>query len=117
MLNSIRTLWRSAREVQMHGRSFEEVVVDFVEVGDKADQMCWDVALVVEGFETAPDTQVLPFFGLRLGGLRVCVAVDPLLDLNEAGAVVDFEGCVGGLWGDGVDLADEGYLVLDENLS
>lgn len=92
----------------MHGRRFEEVVIDFVEIGDGADEVRCDVALVVEGFEAAPDTQVFAFFGLGLCGRGVSVAVDPLLNFDEPGAVVDFVGCVGGLGLDGVDLADEG---------
>jgi hypothetical protein len=39
----------------MYSSCFEEVVVDFVEVSDRADKVCSDVTLVVEGFETAPD--------------------------------------------------------------
>jgi hypothetical protein len=54
---------------------------------------------------------VLAFGGERLDGLGVGIDVSPLLDVDEAGAVVDLEGCVCGLGGDGVDLADEGELA------
>jgi hypothetical protein len=92
----------------VYGRRFKQVVIDLVEVGDGADVVCCDVALVVEGFEAAPDAKVLSFFGLWLCVRGVSVAVDPLLDVDEAGAIVDFVGCIGGLGLDGVDLADEG---------
>jgi hypothetical protein len=96
----------------MYSRSFEEVVIDFVEVGDGADEVCSDVAFVIEGLDAAKDAQVLSFFWERPYGRWVGVAVEPLLDFDDAGTVVDFKGCVGGLLLDGVDLADEGYLQI-----
>ena len=72
--------------------------------------MAGDVALVVELLEAAPDVDVLAFGGEGLRGRGVGVLVSPVLDVDEAGAVVDFEGCVGGLLEDAVDLADEGEL-------
>jgi hypothetical protein len=92
----------------MYGRRFKQMVIDLVEVSDGPDVVSCDVALVVEGFEAAPNAQVLSFFRLWLcvGGIRV--TVDPLLHVDEASAIVNFVGCVGGLGLDGVDLADEG---------
>lgn len=105
-----RPLGRPAREVQVHGGRFEQVHGDFVEVGDEAVEVAGDVALVVELLEAAPDVDVLAFGGEGLRGRGVGVLVSPVLDVDEAGAVVDFEGCVGGLLEDAVDLADEGEL-------
>ena len=94
----------------MHSRRLKQMVVDLVAVCHRTDQVRGDVALAVEGLQTAEDAQVLSFFWL---GFCVClfgVGVYPLLYFDYAGAVVDFVGCVCGLGGDGVDLADEGYL-------
>lgn len=55
------------------------MVVDFIVVGDRTDDMCRDVALVVEGFQTAEDAQVLAFFWLWLRGSSVSITIDPLL--------------------------------------
>ena len=55
------------------------MVIDLVEVGDRMDTVCRDVALVVEGFEAAVDAQVCSFLGLRFKGCWVRVAVNPLL--------------------------------------
>lgn len=35
-----------------------------------------------------------------------------MLDFDDAGAVVELIGCVGGLGGDVADLSDEGYLLF-----
>ena len=94
----------------MHSRRLKQMVVDLVAVCHRTDQVRGDVALAVEGLQTAPDAQVLPFFRLGLCVCLVGICVYPLLYFDYAGAVVDFVGCVCGLGGDGVDLADEGYL-------
>jgi len=39
----------------VHGSGFEEVAAEFVEVGDRAEEVGCDVALVVKGLEAAPD--------------------------------------------------------------
>lgn len=110
-------LGRAAREVEVHGRGFEEVVGDFVLVVDGADDVRADVAFVVEGLHAAPDAGPLSDFQFALPGDGVAelvvfrgVGVDPLFDLDGAGAVVEFVGHVCGLGGDVADLADEGDL-------
>lgn len=110
-------LGRPAREVEVHGRGFEQVVGDFVLVVDGADDVRADVALVVEGFHAAPDAGPLADLQLALAGDGVAelvvlggVGVDPLLDLDGAGAVVELVGHVRGLGGDVADLANEGDL-------
>lgn len=84
--------------------------VDLVEVGDGADDVGTDVALVVEGLEAAVDSHVGVLLKRRFSRLGGRVAVDPLLHFNEACAVVEFVGYICGLGGDGADLADEGDL-------
>lgn len=87
---------------------------DFHFIGDGADDVGADVALVVEGLEAAPDAGVVVFdeFGfLGIGGIvGGGVDVDPLFYFDGAGAVVELVGDVGGLGGDVADLADEGDL-------
>ncbi len=107
----------------MHVCGFEKVVCDFHFIGDRANDVGADVALVVEGLEAAPDAGVVVFnefwflvFGGVVGG---GVDVDPLFYFDSAGAVVEFVGDVGGLGGDVADLADEGNLygvVISEML-
>jgi hypothetical protein len=53
---------------------------------------------------------VFAFLGDGFGVLGLGFAVDPLLDFDEAGAVVNFVCVVGGLLGDGVYLANEREL-------
>jgi hypothetical protein len=100
----------------MHSRRLQQVVINLVVISDRTDDVRRDVTLVVEGLQASEYAQVLAFLGLRLCGRAVRIAVDPLLYFDQAGSVVDFVGCVGGLAGDGVDLAYEGYLrgLLDE---
>jgi hypothetical protein len=90
-------------------RRLEQVVVDLIEVGDGPDDVRADVALVGEGLEAAPDADVRVQLEARLG-VVLLVSVDPLLDLDLAGAVVDLEGDVCGLRVDAADLADKGDL-------
>ena len=91
----------------MYGSCFEEMVIDFVVICDGTDEVCCDVTLVVERLESTIDAQVFALFWRWLDGRGVSVAVIPLLDFDEAGTVVDFEGCVCGLCLYRVDLADE----------
>ena len=55
-----------------------------------------------------PDVNVIPFLwqGLRVFGFLF--AVDPLLYIDYASAIIDLEGIVCGLRRDHVDLSDEG---------
>lgn len=66
----------------MHGGRFEQVAADFVKVGNGPQDVHRDVALVVEGLDTAPDAQVSAFFWELLRGVRYGVGVDPLLDFD-----------------------------------
>jgi hypothetical protein len=86
------------------------VHVDLVEVGDGADNVGANMALVVKGLEAAVDSNVGVLLQERFGNIGRCVAVNPLLYFNEASAIVKFVGYVRGLGGDGADLADEGDL-------
>ncbi len=77
-----------------------------------------NVSSVVECFQTSPDTSPFVDYKFRFRGRRgvghfACsVGVNPLLDFNGAGAVVEFVGYVRGLRGDVADLADEGELYI-----
>lgn len=101
---------RAPRQVQVHVRRLQQVVIHLVEVGDGPDDVGAHVALVRKRLEAAPYAHV----GVEL--VLVCVAVvclvrvDPLLDFNLARAVVDFQRHVGGLRVDVADLADKGDL-------
>ena len=70
--------------------SLEHVVVDLVEIGNRTDNVGTDMALVGEGLETAPDADIGVLLVPRVSIVRL-VHVDPLLDLDLAGAVVDLE--------------------------
>jgi hypothetical protein len=45
----------------MYGRSFEKVVTDFVEVGDRSYKVCSNVTFVVELFQAAIDAYIFAF--------------------------------------------------------
>ena len=85
------------------------MVVDLVEVGDRADDVGADVALVVERLEAAPDANVRVEL-VALVSLLLLVGVYPLLDLDLAGAVVNLECDVCRLRVDAANLADKGDL-------
>lgn len=100
---------RTLGEVQVDVGGLEEVVADLVEVGDGADEVGADMALAIEGLDAAPDADVA--LELEASGVVVLlIRVDPLLGLDQAGAVVELEGDVCRLRGDLADLGDEGYL-------
>jgi hypothetical protein len=93
----------------VHEGSFEEVVIDLVEVFDGADDLCADVLPVVEGFQVAPYPAVCVVDELRLLGAGIVeeIRVYVFFDFDTAGAVVDLVGDVSRLAGDVADLADE----------
>jgi len=91
----------------MHGCCFEEMVADLVEVSNGPDDVRANVAFSVEVLESPPDVYVFSFLGYGSRSFGGNVVVDPLLDFYYAGAVVDFEGGVGGLGGDLEDLTDD----------
>lgn len=106
----------TAGEEEMGKGGFEQVVADFVFVVDGADDVGADVAFAAgaEAFEAAPDAA--PVADLEGGFCVVCwvvvvvviggegrgrgrrrgVDVDPVLDFDGAGAVVELVGHVGG---------------------
>lgn len=96
-------------QVEVHVGRLEQVVVDLVEVVDGADEVGADVALPAEGLEATPHAHVLLELVLGLQVLLL-VGVDPLLDVYDAGAVVEAVGYVGGLRVDLAHLADDGDL-------
>ena len=118
-----------AGEVEMDICRFEEVVRDFVLVGQGRQHVRADVALAVEFFDVAPraDPGAFGEFGLSSSStivvlidvvgheVRVCdgrvvvvgVGVDPALHLDGARAVVELVGRVGGLRDQAADLAHE----------
>ncbi len=104
----------------MHIRRLEQVILDLVVVGQWTDDVCTDVAFVVEGFQAAPDAGVGVFDESRFGVVGVVgrvhgcdgVGVDPLFYFNGAGAIVEFVSYVCGLGGDVADLADECDLCV-----
>lgn len=88
----------------------------FVEVFDWSDDVRTNVSLVVESFQPPPHSGVAVLDELGFGAVHVFavgvvgVWVDPLLDFDCAGAVVEAVGVVCGLGGDVADLAYEGDL-------
>lgn len=69
--------------------------------------MCADVSLAIEGFGTAPDADVVAFFGLGFLETVFGFGIDPLFYVDVASAVVECVGYVCGLRVYAVDLADE----------
>lgn len=95
--------------VQVDVGGLELVVVDLVEAVDGADKMGADVALLTESLEAAPDAH--PLIGLVLGvGILLFVGVDPLLDIDGAGAIIETVRDVGLLRVDGSHLTHDGHL-------
>lgn len=109
ILLSVTAPQRALGEVQMHGQALELVVVDLVEVIDGAHKVGANVSLLVEGLEATPYAHVLVqrIFGF---GILLLVGVDPFLDVDCAGAVVETVRDVGGLGVYGANLADDGDL-------
>ena len=85
------------------------MIRDFVEINHGSDEMHGEVALAVVVLELAGHAHILAFGGEGSGVGGVGFGVGPLLDFDEAGAVVEFVGCVGGLLEDGLDLGDYCY--------
>lgn len=100
------TTERALGEIEMNICSLEHVVVDLVEIRHRSDNMSSDVSLVVEGLETTPDTNVR--LQLETGiSIVLLVDIDPLLDLNHTGSVIDVEGDICRLRLDLANLSDE----------
>lgn len=87
---------RALGEVQMHSQALELVVVDLVEIVDGAHKVGANVTLLVERLEATPYAHVLVqrIFGF---GILLLVGVDPFLDVDGAGAIVETVRDVGGL--------------------
>lgn len=83
---------------------------DLIEVLDGANDVGSDVALVVEAAQAAPHAHVVVLVQGGEHGVGGGVRVEPLLDLDEAAAVVELVRCVGGLRGQRADLPDEADL-------
>ncbi len=102
--------WQALGEGQVHVCGLEQVVIDLVEVVDGADEVGANVFPVVEGRETAVDAHVRVWlvFGVGIAGL---LGIDPILDVNNARAVVDLVCDVGCLGVYGSHLSDDGNLA------
>lgn len=82
------------------------MIVDLVEVRHRPDNVRTDMALIGEALQASPHAHMR--VQLELGvGVVLLVHVDPLLDFDLAGAVVDLERDVGGLRVDVADLSHE----------
>jgi hypothetical protein len=92
----------------MYVRRLEQVIVDLVEVLDGPDVVGADEALAVEALQAAVDAHVR--IEAEAGRRLALVGVDPLLDVDDARAVVDAVCDVDRLRVDGADLADDGDL-------
>lgn len=84
--------------------------MDLVVVGDGADDLDGDVAVVVEGADVAVDADVVVRLDLVFGALVGLVCVYEFLAFDYAGAVVDFEVdvCLEAVYL--ADLGHEGHL-------
>ena len=82
------------------------MIVHLVEVGHGSDNMCSYVPLVGERLGTAPNAHMrIQLISWIL--IVLLIYVDPLLDFNLAGTVVNLECNVCGLWVYAADLADK----------
>lgn len=105
--SSVLTTWRSSREIQVYVGRLEHVIVDFVEVLDRTNNVRANVALVGEGLETTPDTDVRVDFEIGSGVFLSHVGIDPALYINLSGTVVEAQSYVGRLGVDTANLADK----------
>jgi hypothetical protein len=89
------------------------VVRDLIHILDRSDNRGADRSPVVEALQLSPCSAVrtLDQLGLDWVVLVGCVCVDPLLDFNAAGAVIELVGGVGGLCRDVAYLPDKGELA------
>lgn len=96
----------------MHVCRLQEVHSDFIKIGDGTDDVGADVLLVIEGLDAAPDPNISIICELYLLRVFWGVGVNPLFDINEASAIVEFVGYVGSLLGDIANLSDERDLSI-----
>lgn len=73
--------------------------------------MTSNMPLVVKALHASKDSAIASLFQSFHFWVWWRLGVEPLLDLDQAGAVVQLIGCVCGLLGESADLADEGYLL------
>lgn len=103
-------------EVEMYVCGFEEVILNLHLIGYWPYNMSANVTFIIESLQSAPDSSPFVLHELRFrggGAIHVHgsgVGVDPLLDFDGAGAIIDFVGYIRCLGGDISNLANEGYL-------
>jgi hypothetical protein len=88
----------------------QQVVVDLVEILDLADEVRSDMLLAVELGQPPEHSHICVRFEGGIGAAVGAFGVNPLLDVDVAGAVVNLVGDVCCLGLDAADLTDEGYL-------
>jgi hypothetical protein len=83
-----------------------------VHVFYRADDLCTDRSLIVETLQLAPRSAIRAFDKLSSDGVVLIdgVRVDPLLDLDTTGAIVESVRSICGLCGYVADLANKGEL-------
>jgi hypothetical protein len=97
----------------MDSGSFEQVVRDLVHVFHRANDLRANRFSVVEALQFSPRSAVCAFDKLSLDWVVLVnsVRVDPLLDLDTTGAIVESVSGVGGLRRDIADLPNESELA------
>lgn len=109
------TRWSSG-EVQVDSGGFEQMIGHLVHVFYRADDLCTDGSSVVEALQLSPCSAVRAFDKLGFRGVVLIdvVRVDPLLNLDTTGAIVESVRRVCCLCRYVADLANEGklYIVL-----
>lgn len=96
----------------------QQVVVNLIVVRDRSDDMCANVFLIVEGLQLAPHSAIRVFDEFRFRVIAVAhlisgrhLTIVPLLDFDDACAIVNFVCDVCSLCTDVPNLADEGDLL------
>lgn len=101
---------RAACEEEVDVGSFQHMIVDLVQIAQRADLLSDNVTLA-EGLELAPNASVCILNQTALASIIVLVLgsfhIDPDLDLDGASAIVELVGNICGLLADVADLANE----------
>lgn len=103
--------WWASGKVQMHISRLQKMHRHLIHIRDRANKMTPHMTLIIEALHATKHSAIASLFQSLHLWVWWRLGVEPLLDFNEAGAVVQLVGCVCGLLCKAADLADEGHLL------